>query len=223
VGAAGSVGGKAVSEFASIKGRQGRPEEFSLRCIPGMEGARRARGGVLISGWLIDSGKEAREEPAAVWGVAVRALASASGGCSREWVALRWDVESQSRLGACMSNPPGAVKGLMSAAMGMKSAVGRAVGGLVDDPWHEAGERAESAGSRLADALIRRDAKLPVTLVGYGHGARAALTCLIALSKSPGGQGVVEDCYLMGCTSYPRPVDWKAARYAVTKPGLCDL
>lgn len=78
-----------MSEFAIITGRQKRLDEFSLRSIPGMEGARKARGGVLITGWLMDGGKEGKEEPAAVWGAALRALASASGGCSREWVALR--------------------------------------------------------------------------------------------------------------------------------------
>lgn len=119
-----------------------------------------------------------------------------------------------------MSHPTGAVKGLMAAAMGIKSAVGRAVGGLVDDPWQDAGERADAAGCRLADALLGRDAKLPVTLVGYGHGARVALSCLIALSRSPEGVGIVEDCFLMGCTSYPHPPDWKAARCALADSHL---
>ena len=103
----------------------------------------------------------------------------------------------------------------MAAARGVRSVVGRAVGTLIEDQWCDVAERADAAGARLASHLLGMQAKTPVTLVGYGHGARVVMACLLALGRSADGRGIVEDCVMMGCTAHPYPADWKAARQVV--------
>ena len=73
-------------------------------------------------------------------------------------------------------------------------------------------QRADKAGEQLARTLLARvHGNRPVTLIGFGMGARVILKCLLALSEAPSGQGVVETACLMG-TPYPADaLEWAKA------------
>ncbi len=73
----------------------------------------------------------------------------------------------------------------------------------VDNSWSVVQARADKAGQELARALCSRThGNRPVTLIGFGMGARVIMKCLIALEASPIGHGIVETAVLMG-TPYP--------------------
>jgi hypothetical protein len=55
----------------------------------------------------------------------------------------------------------------------------------------------------------------PVTLIGYGMGARVIFSCLRVLADSPAGHGIVETALLLG-TPYPADAaDWGKASSVV--------
>jgi len=73
----------------------------------------------------------------------------------------------------------------------------------VDNSWSVVQARADKAGEELARALCSRTHRnRPVTLIGFGMGARVIIKCLLALEASPFGHGIVETAVLMG-TPYP--------------------
>ena len=84
----------------------------------------------------------------------------------------------------------------------------------MDNSWSVAQQRADKAGEQLARTLIRRvHGNRPVTLVGYGMGARVIIKCLLALAEAPrgSGHGIVETAVLMG-TPYPADgLEWAKA------------
>ena len=76
----------------------------------------------------------------------------------------------------------------------------------LDDPWLVALDRTEQAGKLLAKVLLachsqqnqgRR--RRPVTLCGYGMGARVVFHCLVALAEEgQQARGIVENAVLIG-------------------------
>ena len=88
---------------------------------------------------------------------------------------------------------------------------------MIDGAWVMAMSRAEESGKLLAEALSRHEQGLrPVTLVGYGMGARLIFSCLKALAaKGESSYGIVENAVLLGS---PVPVvrdEWKNVRKVV--------
>jgi hypothetical protein len=70
----------------------------------------------------------------------------------------------------------------------------------VDNCWSVVQQRADKAGELLAEALLLRlHGNRAVTLVGYGHGARMILKCLLILAdaKDGHGYGIVETALLV--------------------------
>lgn len=57
----------------------------------------------------------------------------------------------------------------------------------------------------------------PVTLIGYGMGARVIFHCLMVLAKDPlnGGKGIVENAVLLGAPVGTHHTEWQAARGVV--------
>ncbi|EQC35216.1 hypothetical protein SDRG_07445 [Saprolegnia diclina VS20] len=86
---------------------------------------------------------------------------------------------------------------------------------FIDSEWTMAMSRADMCGKLLATALLQREQGLrPVSLVGYGMGARLIFACLKHLA-SEDGVGLIENAVLLGC---PIPVvedDWASARKVV--------
>uniref|UniRef100_K3WME1 DUF726 domain-containing protein n=1 Tax=Globisporangium ultimum (strain ATCC 200006 / CBS 805.95 / DAOM BR144) TaxID=431595 RepID=K3WME1_GLOUD len=89
---------------------------------------------------------------------------------------------------------------------------------MIDNVWVLAMNAADASGKLLAQSLQRREQGLrPVTLVGYGMGARLIFACLKELAKTPDECcGIVENAVLLGS---PVPVvnqDWQNARRVVS-------
>ncbi|KAF1331098.1 hypothetical protein FI667_g4469, partial [Globisporangium splendens] len=89
---------------------------------------------------------------------------------------------------------------------------------MIDNVWVLAMNAADASGKLLAQSLQRREQGLrPVTLVGYGMGARLIFACLKELAKTPEECcGIVENAVLLGS---PVPVvnqDWQNARRVVS-------
>ena len=80
-------------------------------------------------------------------------------------------------------------------------------------------DRAVKAGRLLAHVLLARasapSAARPVTLVGYGMGARVVFHCLLELVRAGAASGVVEHAVLLGAPVTVRPERWAMARAAV--------
>lgn len=89
---------------------------------------------------------------------------------------------------------------------------------MIDSIWAIAMSKADECGKLLAGALHERKQGLrPVTLIGYGMGARMIFSCLKHLAKvgKDEGYGIVENAVLLGT---PVPVvrkDWANARRVV--------
>lgn len=76
--------------------------------------------------------------------------------------------------------------------------------------------RAEKCGLVLADMILGNiGGHRPVTLIGYGAGARAIWVALMTLSEKR-SFGLVENAVLMGCPSPSNTQSWAAARSIVT-------
>lgn len=75
----------------------------------------------------------------------------------------------------------------------------------VDNAWSVVQQRADKAGEQLARTLLARiHGNRPVTLIGFGMGARVIIKCLLALAELPDANGIVETAVLMGT---PHPAD----------------
>lgn len=89
---------------------------------------------------------------------------------------------------------------------------------MIDNIWVLMMNNADASGKLLAEALRNREQGLrPVTLIGYGMGARLIFSCLKELAKDPEkGSGLVENAVLLGS---PVPVvtqEWTNARSVVS-------
>ncbi|KAL8015529.1 hypothetical protein Plhal710r2_c030g0111981 [Plasmopara halstedii] len=91
---------------------------------------------------------------------------------------------------------------------------------IIDNVWTVTMNAADSAGKLLADALRKREQGLrPVTLVGYGMGARLIFSCLKELAKSDSidlSCGIVENAILLGSPVPMARDDWGNARRVVS-------
>lgn len=88
---------------------------------------------------------------------------------------------------------------------------------MIDNVWVLTMNAADAAGKLLAQSLQRREQGLrPVTLVGYGMGARLIFACLRELGKTPDAScGIVENAVLLGSPVPGANSDWLTARRVV--------
>ncbi|CAK6955092.1 transmembrane and coiled-coil domain-containing protein 4 [Scomber scombrus] len=78
-----------------------------------------------------------------------------------------------------------------------------AAASVIDHPWCVCLNRSAEVGKHLAQVLrSRQQGKRPVSLIGFSLGARVIYYCLEELANDQGGEGVVEDVFLLGA-----PVD----------------
>ncbi|TDH67266.1 hypothetical protein CCR75_001870 [Bremia lactucae] len=91
---------------------------------------------------------------------------------------------------------------------------------IIDNVWTITMNAADTSGRMLADALRKREQGLrPVTLVGYGMGARLIFSCLKELAKSElidVSCGIVENAILLGSPVSMAREDWANARRVVS-------
>ena len=88
-------------------------------------------------------------------------------------------------------------------------------GSTLDSPFAIAKTRSDKAGKVLADALINKvQGARPVTLVGYGLGARVIYSCLIQLAEQ-NAFGLVESVVLMGAPTPSDAASWRRLRAVV--------
>lgn len=88
---------------------------------------------------------------------------------------------------------------------------------MIDNIWVLVMNNADESGKILAETLRRRDQGLrPVTLVGYGMGARLILSCLKKLAKYDDCYGIVENAVLLGAPVEVVSAEWRNARRLVS-------
>ncbi|GAB9465110.1 hypothetical protein Gpo141_00002528 [Globisporangium polare] len=110
-----------------------------------------------------------------------------------------------------------ALAALLSAVALPKTILGMA--DMIDNIWVLTMNAADKAGKILAQTLLDREQGLrPVTLVGYGMGARMIISCLKELGKKPdgAGAGIIENAVLLGASAPVDKDDWKSARTIVS-------
>mmetsp|Transcript_39697 Transcript_39697/g.61962 ORF Transcript_39697/g.61962 Transcript_39697/m.61962 type:complete len:290 (+) Transcript_39697:414-1283(+) len=84
---------------------------------------------------------------------------------------------------------------------------------FIDSEWAVAQQRADKAGVLLAEVLMQRvHGFRPVTLVGFGLGARVIHKCLLHLAElGPDGRGIVETAACLGTPVGAVPEKWARA------------
>ncbi|RLN02492.1 hypothetical protein BBJ28_00009247 [Nothophytophthora sp. Chile5] len=91
---------------------------------------------------------------------------------------------------------------------------------IIDNAWVITMNAADESGKLLAGALRQREQGLrPVTLVGYGMGARLIFSCLKELAKGEDPDqscGIVENAVLLGSPVPMARDDWANARRMVS-------
>ncbi|KAM0486124.1 hypothetical protein ACHAPX_000826 [Trichoderma viride] len=87
---------------------------------------------------------------------------------------------------------------------------------ILDNPWNVAIVRAEKAGAVFADAILRQKfhGDRPVSLIGYGLGARAIYTCLMVLAERR-QFGVIDSVVMMGCPAPSESRVWLTLKSVV--------
>lgn len=103
------------------------------------------------------------------------------------------------------------------AAVALPRAILRMVD-MIDNIWVLMMNNADASGKLLAEALRNREQGLrPVTLIGYGMGARLIFSCLKELAKDPEkGLGLVENAVLLGSPVPMVTQEWTNARSVVS-------
>jgi hypothetical protein len=88
----------------------------------------------------------------------------------------------------------------------------------IDGPWSIAMNRADKAGAVLAQVLSQRvHGHRPVTLIGYGMGARVIITALVELAKmGKVGHGIVETAVCLGTPYSASSHLWEQASTVVS-------
>ncbi|KAG1697153.1 hypothetical protein DVH05_017538 [Phytophthora capsici] len=91
---------------------------------------------------------------------------------------------------------------------------------IIDNAWTVTMNAADTSGKLLAEALRKREQGLrPVTLIGYGMGARLIFSCLKELAKDDTineSCGIVENAVLLGSPVPMARDDWANARRVVS-------
>jgi hypothetical protein len=86
----------------------------------------------------------------------------------------------------------------------------------LDSPFAIAKMRSDKAGKVLADALINKvQGARPVTLVGYGLGARVIYSCLLQLAHL-NAFGLIESVVFMGAATPSDAASWRRIRAVVS-------
>jgi hypothetical protein len=87
---------------------------------------------------------------------------------------------------------------------------------IVDNPWAVGMARAEKAGQILADAILNKvGGERPVTLIGFGIGARVIYNALMHLTEKR-AFGFVENAVLLGAPCPSDVASWASMRGIVT-------
>ncbi|KAI9914073.1 hypothetical protein PsorP6_005245 [Peronosclerospora sorghi] len=146
---------------------------------------------------------------------------------------LNWEEAGLRRFGKCMRTFAAEqvstfaareiVKYTALAALFAAVAIPRIILGLadiIDNAWTVTMNSADVCGKLLADALRNREQGLrPVTLIGYGMGARLIFSCLKELAESKSideSCGIVENAVLLGSPLSVAPDEWMKARRVVS-------
>lgn len=86
---------------------------------------------------------------------------------------------------------------------------------IIDNPWTVSLSRAEKCGQVLGDAILNKlGGERPITLVGFGAGARSIWTALMQLSEKR-AFGFIENAILIGSPGPANVQSWAAARSVV--------
>ncbi|KAL5594346.1 uncharacterized protein BROUX77_007693 [Berkeleyomyces rouxiae] len=87
---------------------------------------------------------------------------------------------------------------------------------IVDNPWTVGMVRADKVGLVLADIIQRKlQGGRPISLVGYGLGARSIYTCLMALAERR-QFGLIDSALLVGCPAPSSSYLWVAMKSVVS-------
>lgn len=174
---------------------------------------RRLRVCIGISGWLTN-----KDDVIKPWRIV---------GVNLETFALRFELEALMNLGNAMTSMvTSAAWGYAKSEIIKRTVFASLTAGLwplallkvsrvIDNPWSVANYRAQKAGEVLADAIINKaQGERPVTLVGYGLGAKVIYTCLHNLAERK-AFGLVESAVLIGSPTPSTPADWRMIRSVV--------
>uniref|UniRef100_A0AAV1VEL7 DUF726 domain-containing protein n=1 Tax=Peronospora matthiolae TaxID=2874970 RepID=A0AAV1VEL7_9STRA len=146
---------------------------------------------------------------------------------------LVWEEAGLRRFGRCMRTfaaeqvsvyaATEIVKYTALAALFAAVAIPRAIfrlADIIDNAWTVIMNAADSSGKLLADALRKREQGLrPVTLIGYGMGARLIFSCLKELANEDmvnESCGIVENAVLLGSPLHMARNEWMSARRVVS-------
>lgn len=87
---------------------------------------------------------------------------------------------------------------------------------MLDSPFSIAKTRSDKAGKVLTDALVNKvQGARPVTLVGYGLGARVIYSCLLQLAEQ-NAFGLVESAVFLGAPTPSEASSWRRIRSVVS-------
>ena len=178
-----------------------------------------------VSGWLADNTKDSVQRH---W----RWLADDSALNGAELHTLLWEGDLLLSLGGFISNTlqgmvqtqvgKGVVGAVTSTAAVAAFAAPMTVAGgakLLTNPWVMALDRADKAGTVLAEVLLARThGQRPVILLGWSTGARLIFACLEALAKHGGeaAAGIVDSAFLLGTPVDAAPARWEAVKRVVS-------
>jgi len=193
--------------------RTGDVKEFEFELVDASPGLPVTIG---IHGWI----NNATDSPWKIWGQPL----VADGNDGGESYAIRWETAELRTLGQAISNLIESQAQSYAFGLAGTAVLGAAFATIalplqmmsmcdyVDNSWSVVQQRADKAGEQLARTLLARvHGNRPVTLIGYGMGARVIIECLLALAESPAGHGIVETAVLMG-TPYPADsLEWSKA------------
>ena len=146
---------------------------------------------------------------------------------------LVWEEAGLRRFGRCMRTfaaeqvsvyaTTEIIKYTALAALFAAVAIPRAIfrlADIIDNAWTVTMNAADSSGKLLADALRKREQGLrPVTLIGYGMGARLIFSCLKELANEDTVNescGIVENAVLLGSPLHMARNEWMSARRVVS-------
>jgi len=204
---AGLVGSK-------VARRIGEVQEFEFDIVDVSPGLPIVVG---VTGWLNNS----EDNPWKAWDEALGKNLSDGG----DALALRWETKEQLNLGNIMQNYlKSEVKSwamqtagdlVLGAAFASLTWPRKLISmsGWIDNTWAMVQIRADQAGEMLADTLMKRaHGYRPITLVGFGMGARLIFKCLLHLAKNGAqGRGIVETAICLGTPDNSNPQDWETA------------
>ncbi|RWS32023.1 transmembrane and coiled-coil domain-containing protein-like protein [Leptotrombidium deliense] len=81
---------------------------------------------------------------------------------------------------------------------------------IIDNAWEACIHRTVDIGKLLADVLTNTEyGRKPVTLIGFGLGARVIFHCLLELAKGSNWEGIIEDVVFLGAPVTSDQQQWK--------------